>query len=119
MRFGIQFCVLFLNFGRQESRLQVPEFGQSRRWGASPSAADMRRLPVSGPEASLKGSFALHTSAASCPQETFTISAVERQVTERSSRTARGLTAYYSAKGDLAPLFKIGRPCAGYLPLSH
>lgn len=37
--------------------------------------------------------------ATSCPdpQETFTISAVERQVTERSSRTARGLTAYYSA----------------------
>jgi len=45
--------------------------------GDYPNPRQIRRVPVSGPEASLKGSFALHTSAASCPQETFTISAVE------------------------------------------
>lgn len=40
--------------------------GHSRQWGPSPSAAGMRRLPVSGPVPSLNGSFALNVSAEKC-----------------------------------------------------
>ena len=56
-----------------------------------------------------------------CPQETFTVSAVQRQLTERSSRTAQRLTAYTSAlcgaphKADLCelPLWRVPK-CTGH-----
>ena len=79
----------------------------------------MRCLPAAKPLRMLNGRFRCWPRTAPDPEESFTASAVQRQVIERSSRTDQKLTGCCSAKADLGPPARIGRQYVAYPPFSR